>query len=229
MKASDVMVSPVVTLDATATIGDAVQLFLKHGISAVPVVDDQGRLMGMVSEGDLTHRCEIGTARQRSLLLRLLTGNSALAADYVKVHATGVAHLMTRDIVVAAPETPLNEIAMMMEQHSIKRVPIVRAGRLVGIVSRANMVQAIATNGAGLEVPIADRTIRDWLLAHLKSRTWAHINLLNATVNDGVVDLWGTSSSEAEKVAVRVAAEQTPGVRAVNNHITVRHGASPAA
>ncbi len=225
MKASDVMVSPVITLDATATVGDVVQLLLKHRIGAVPVVDDQGRLVGMVSEGDLTHRCEIGTDRQRLLLLKLLIGDSALAADYVKTHATRVADVMTRDVVVAEPETPLNKIAMMMEQHEIKRVPIVRAGKLVGIVSRANMVQTIATNGAELEIPIADRTIRDWLLAHLKSRAGAHINLLNATVNDGVVDLWGSSSSEAEKVAIRVAAEQTPGVRAVNNHITVRHGA----
>ena len=229
MKASDVMVSPVITLDSTATIGDVVQLLLKHGIGAVPVVDDQGQLMGMVSDGDLTHRCEIGTHRQRSLLLRLLTEDSALAADYIKTHATRVADVMKRDVVVAAPETPLAEIAMMMEQHAIKRVPIVRAGKLVGIVSRANVVQAMATNGAKLEIPVADRALRYGLLAHLKSRAGVHIDLLNATVNDGVVDLWGSSSSEAEKLAVRVAAEQTPGVRAVNNHITVRHGPSPAA
>lgn len=224
MLASDVMVSPVITVNAAATVGDVVQLLLKHGISAVPVVGDQGRLMGMVSEGDLTHRCEIGTSRQRSLLLRLLTGDSALAADYVKAHATRVADVMMRNVIVAAPEIPLDELAMIMEKHGIKRVPIVQAGKLVGIVSRANLVQAIATGGAKLVIPIADRRIRNRLLAHLRAQAWTQTSILNATVRDGVVDLWGSSNSEAEKVAVRVAAQQTPGVRAVNNHITLRHG-----
>lgn len=227
MKARDVMVSPVITVDTAATLEDVVRLLLKHRISAVPVVDDRGRLVGMVSEGDLTHRCEIGTARQRSRLMMLLLGNRAQAEDYIKTHATKVADMMTRTVIAAEPETPLSEIATLMELHNIKRVPIVRDGQLVGIVSRANLVQAIATSGTKLEVPIADTTIRDKLLAHLKAQAWAHTDLLNATVRDGVVNLWGFSSSEVEKTAIRVAAEQTPGVRAVNNHITVERLAPP--
>lgn len=222
MKASDVMASPVITVKPNASVKDVAKLFLERRISAVPVVDDQGKLVGIVSEGDLIHRSEIGTERRWSWWLLLVAEDRTLAADYIKTHATKVADVMTRNVLTAAPDTPLYEIATMMEKNAIKRVPIVRNGQLVGIVSRANFVQAIASSGSKLEIPLSDATIRDRLLAHLKTQSWAHTGLLNATVNDGVVDLWGVSSSEAERRAVRVAAETTPGVRAVNDHMIVK-------
>ena len=110
----------------------------------------------------------------------------------------------------------------MMEKKAIKRVPIVSDGQLVGIVSRANLVQAIASSGAKLEIPLSDGAIRDRLMAYLKTQKWAHTGLLNVSVNDGVVDLWGMSESETERKAIRVAAETMAGVRAVNDHMTVR-------
>jgi CBS domain-containing protein len=222
MKARDVMVSPVITVRPYSSVREIAKTFLARRISAVPVVDDQGKLVGIVSEGDLLHRSEAGTERQRPWWLLTLTENETLAAEYVKAHGRKVADVMTRDVVTATPDTPLHEIATLLEKHSIKRVPIVRDGQLIGIVTRANLIQAVASGEKGLEVPLSDTTIRDKLLAHLNAQSWAHTSLLNVTVTDGVVDLWGMTNSETEKNAIRVAAESTFGVRAVNDNLVMR-------
>jgi CBS domain-containing protein len=225
MKARDVMVSPIITVPPTASVKDLAGIFLERRISAVPVVDDHGKLVGIVSEGDLLHRAEAGTQRQRPWWLLALTDDRALAADYVKAHAHKVSDVMTTEVITAAPETPLHEIASLLEKYSIKRVPIVRDGQIVGIVSRANLIQAVASYRKRLDIQPSDATIRDKLLTHLKAQRWAHTGLLNATVTDGVVDLWGISNSDAERKAVRVAAESMPGVHAVNDHLIKRpHG-----
>jgi CBS domain-containing protein len=138
MKALDVMVSPGATVKPSATVSDVAKLFLERQISAVPVVDEQGQLVGIVSEGDLMHRAEIGTERRRSWWLLLLAEDQAFAADYIKARARKVEDVMTRNVITAAPETSLNEAAIVLEKHEIKWVPIFRDGRLVGIVSRAN-------------------------------------------------------------------------------------------
>jgi CBS domain-containing protein len=185
----------------------------------VPVVDSNGKLVGIISEGDLLHRAEAGTEKRRPWWLRAFLGPDALANEYVKAHARKASDAMTRKVITATPETPLHEIATLLEKHSIKRVPIVENGQLVGIVSRANLVQAVASARKGLEIPLSDTTIRDKLLSHLYAQNWTHTGLLNVTVNDGVVDLWGLARSDAERNAVRVAAEATPGVRAVNDNM----------
>jgi CBS domain-containing protein len=222
MKARDVMVSPVITVKPHSSVREAAQIFLDRRISAVPVVDDQEKLVGIVSEGDLLHRSEAGTQRRRSSWLRLLTGNETLAAEYVKAHARKVADVMTRNVITATPDTPLHEIASTLEKNAIKRVPIVSNGRLVGLVSRANLIQAVASGQKELEIPLSDTTIRNQLLSHLEEQPWAHTSLLNVTVNGGVVDLWGITSSDVEKKAIRVAAESMPGVRAVNDNVIMR-------
>ncbi len=221
MRASDVMVTPVITVKSNALVRDVAKLLLAHRISAVPVVDEQGMLVGIVSEGDLIHRSEIGTERQRPRWLMLVADERVLAADYIKAHAGKVADVMTRNVITAAPDTPLHEIARLMERNAVKRIPIMSNGQLIGIVSRANLVQAVASSGAKLEIPLSDTDIRNKLMAHLNTQSWAHTGLFNATVNDGVIDLWGFSSSETERKAIRVAAETTPGVRAVNDHMIV--------
>jgi CBS-domain-containing membrane protein len=221
MKARDVMTSPVITVKPTTSVKEVARLFLERRISAVPVVDNQGKVIGMVSEGDLVHRAEISTERQRPWWLVLMAGDSGLAAEYIKSHAKRVSDIMSRNVITAAPDTPLNEIAEMLEKYVIKRLPIVRDGQLVGIVSRANLVQAIATSGSKLDIPLSDITIREKLLKELNRQSWAHTVPLNAIVNDGVVDLWGFAESDTERKAIRVAAEATPGVRAVNDHMTV--------
>jgi len=218
MKARDVMVAPVITASPHASVKSVAETFLRHQISAVPVVDDKGKVVGMISEGDLLHRAETRTERRRPWWLRAFISSDALANEYTKAHARNVADVMVKQVVTASPETPLHELAALLEKHSIKRVPIVENGQLVGIVSRANLVQALASAGRGLEIPLSDSTIRGKLLSHLSTQPWAYTALLNVTVNGGVVDLWGLVRSESERQAIRVAAEATAGVRAVNDN-----------
>ncbi len=223
MKARDVMVSPVITVNSTASVKEVAQRLLDHHISALPVVDDAGKLVGLVSESDLMRRADLGTERHRAWwLAALFAEEDALAAEYVKAHSHKVADVMTKRVIMAAPDTPLGEIAGLLEKHSIKRVPIVENGALVGIVSRANLIQALAADRKGLEIPIPDSKLRDRILEHLKTQPWAHTSLLNVTVNDGIVDIWGLTRSKAEKQALRVAAESMPGVRAVNDNVVMQ-------
>ncbi len=224
MKARDVMVSPVITTKPTASVKEVARMLLTHHISAVPVLDNADKLVGIVSEGDLMRRADLGTERYRSWwLAALFAEEDALAAEYVKQHSRKVADVMTKRLVTASPETPLNEIAGLLERHSIKRVPIVGNGALVGIVSRANLIQALAGDHRGLDISVPDAQLRDKIMAELRMQPWAHTLLLNVTVNDGIVDIWGITRSEAEKQALRVAAEITPGVRAVNNNVIMHN------
>lgn len=222
MKARDVMVSPVITVHPTTPVVEIAKLFIERRISAAPVVDRDGSVVGLVSEGDLLHRTETDTERRRSWLLSALVSRDTLAAEYVKAHGKTAADVMTPDVIVAGPDTPLHQIATMMEKNAIRRVPIVENGQLVGIVSRANLVQAIAGARRALDIQPSDTAIRSKLLSHLEQQPWAETSQLNVTVNDGVVDLWGFTTSEAERNAVRVAAESMVGVRSVNDHLAVR-------
>jgi CBS domain-containing protein len=228
MKARDVMVSPVITVKPHSSVQEVAKTLVDRRISAVPVVDDAGKLVGIISEGDLMHRSETGTERQyHRWMIRLVAGDASLPADYIKAHGRKAADIMTKNVITASPEKPLDEIAILLERNSIKRVPIVRGGQLVGIVSRANIVQAFAAMPKRLDIPLSDSKIRDKLLSHLKKQPWAHTRLLNVTVTDGVVSLWGIRSSETERQAIRVAAEATPGVKAVNDHLArgpIGHG-----
>ena len=222
MKARDVMVSPVITVKPDASVKELAKILLERRISAVPVVDDQGKLVGIVSEGDLLHRAEADTQRQRPWWLLVMTSDESLAADYIKEHSRKVADVMTKDVITAGPDTPLHEIARALERHAIKRVPIMQDGQLVGIVSRANLIQAVASDRKKPEISASDTAIREKLLAHLQSQRWANTGLVNATVTDGVVDLWGVSTSDVEQKAIRIAAESIPGVVAVNDHLIKR-------
>jgi CBS domain-containing protein len=220
MKARDVMVSPVITVSESCNIRDLAKLLFDNRISAVPVVGSDGKVVGMVSEADLMHRSEIGTERPSSWWLAMISGERALAAEYVQSHALKVKDVMATDVQSAHPDTALVEIAEMFEEKHIKRVPIVNdAGELVGIVSRANIVQAIAAARPQLEVNLPDTMIREKLITDLKKQPWSHVHKLNATVTNGTVDLWGFAESEKERQAIRVAAESIPGVVAVNDHL----------
>lgn len=221
MKAHDVMVSPVITAKPSTSVREVAELFLKYRISAVPIVDGDDRVIGIVSEGDLLHRAEAGTERRRSWWLRAFASNETLAQDYVKAHTQRVEDVMTRDVIVARPYTPVHEVAALLEKNGIKRVPVVENDRVVGIISRANLIQAVASARRVLDMPLSDSAIRDKLLAHLKRQPWAHTSLVNVTVSNGVVDLWGSAQSDAERKAIRVAAETAPGVTAVNDNLVI--------
>lgn len=143
--------------------------------------------------------------------LALLTDEHAAAADYIKSHAIKLADVMTHKVVTATPDTPLQDVAMMMEANGVKRIPIVRDGKLVGLVSRANLVQAVAAAGTKLEIPVSDSVIREKLMSRLREESWANSSLLNATVHDGVVTLWGLAASPTERQAIRVAGRDDTG------------------
>ncbi len=219
MKARDVMVSPVITMGENDSVRDAAKLLVEKRISAVPIMDAAGKLVGIVTEGDLMRRTETDTEHPYSWLSFFL-GEGAAAADYVKSHATKVKDVMTRNVRTAGPDTPLYEIADLFEENHIKRVPIVNdAGDLVGIVSRANILQAVASARPKLEIALPDKAIREKLLQELREQPWAHVHRMNIVVTDGVVDLWGFVRSDKERQAIIVAAERIAGVTAVNDHL----------
>ena len=223
MRAADLMTRNVVTVDEEASVEEAAALMLRHRVSALPVLDRSGKLVGIVSEGDLMRRAELGTERERSWWLELITANSDLAEDFVKAHGRKVGEVMTRKPITASPNTPINEIAVLLEEHAIKRVPILDRGKLVGIVARANLLQALA--GLKLAAPASkagkDAEIREEILARLSGAPWRPW-LLNVTVHDGIAELWGIANGIEAKTAAGVTAENAPGVVSVKNHIIVR-------
>jgi CBS domain-containing protein len=221
MRAMDLMTTEVITVDQNASIQSVAKLMAEHGISAVPVVNRENRVIGMVSEGDLLHRVETGTERRRSWWLEMVSSTDKLAGEYIKSHSGKVEDVMTQDVVSVIEETPVVDIAVLLETNRIKRVPVLRDGKLAGIVSRANLVRALAMtiNQAADGAAADDRAIRDKLLAELKAQKWAEVSPANVTVQDGVVHLWSSYLSEQEKRALVVAAENVPGVRRVEDHM----------
>jgi len=220
MKASDIMTSSVISVDPDTTVRDIATLLLKNRISAVPVLEG-GKLVGLVSEADLLHRHEIDTDRvaaSRSWWLRWL-GADRSPAEYIKSHARKARDIMTREVVSVAPETSAGQIASLFESRGIKRVPVLRGSEVVGIVSRANLVQALAAiRPAAIRVtPPSDEAIRGRLLAELERQSWWRPLRSNVTVNGGVVQFWGAIEAEDQRGAARVAAENIPGVRRVED------------
>lgn len=224
MKAADVMTTRVISTGPDATVAEIARMMLDNRISAIPVVDHDGRLIGVVSEGDLMRRTETGTERHRSWWLRAFGDTATLAADYVKSHALRARDVMTAKVVSVAPDAPLAEVANLLETHRIKRVPVLRDGRPIGIVSRSNLLQALVA-AKPAQPPAAelgdDRKIRDRLLADLAHQAWWSDSIFtNIVVNDGVVHVWGLVEADAERSALRIAAERIAGVRRVEDHRT---------
>lgn len=219
MLALDVMTTTVISVKPETTVRDAAKVLADRRISAVLVIDAQGTLVGVVSEGDLIHRAELDTHEHRRSWWLDLFSSDRKAADYVKSHARTVQDVMTTDVISVEDVTPLREIAHILETHRIKRVPVMRAGRVVGIVSRANLVQALASapEQPAPDVPATDRAIREALKRELEGQPWAFAGR-NVVVRDGVVHVWGTFHSVEAVQAVRVAAEAIPGVKRVEDH-----------
>jgi len=221
MYAMKVMTRPVVTIPADATVYAAADILLGARISAAPVVDADGKLIGIVSEADLMNRPESGTVPAKSWLQRLLAPEMVLARDYLRSHSHHVADVMTRDVVTAEERTDLKEIASLMQSRAIKRVPIVRDGKVVGIVSRANLLQGLlARETRPAECAAPDDSLRDLVNDELDRHTWAS-DVSNVVVENGAVHLWGQTFSPTARDAVRVAVENVPGVKRVVNNIVV--------
>jgi len=221
MKAVDVMVRDVVTVKPDDEVADAVRLLAEHDVSALPVIDDDENVVGVISEADLIHRPEIGTEKQRPWWLEAVTPASKLAGEFAKSHGRRVEEVMSTDVVSASEDTPLGEIATLFERHRIKRVPILRGGRLVGIVSRSNLIQALASSSpvqsnSGGE---SDRKIRLELLDRLDNQDWTDFGERNVIVSGGIVHLWGLVGSPDEHKALLALAEGVPGVVSVSDEM----------
>jgi CBS-domain-containing membrane protein len=221
MKVAHVMARTVLSVRPETTISQAAGLMLLHEISGLPVVDGDGHLVGIVTEGDFLRRAEMGTQRQRPRWLQFFVGSGRLAEDYVRSRSRKVEDVMTRPVLTVEEDTPLSDAVELMERHRIKRLPVLRGGRVIGIVSRANLLHALASLDREAQSITSDddEAIRERLLTELNQESWAPVGLVDIIVRDGTVELWGTILDERKRRALVVAAENVPGVKSVRDHL----------
>ena len=220
MKAKDVMTHRVISVEPTATVLQAVRLMLQNRISGLPVVDAGGNLVGIVTEGDFLRRTETATERKRPRWLEFLLGSGQSADNYVHTHGRKVEEVMTRDLRTITEDAPLEEVVRLMEKYQIKRLPVVRGRQVVGIVSRANLLHALASVAREIK-PVAsgDESIRATLLKELDKEKWAPVALVNVVVRNGIVEICGSITDERQRPALIVMAENIPGVKGVRDHL----------
>src|SRR4249920_741101 len=219
MRAHQIMTRSVITIAPDATILEAAKTMLQHHVSGLPVIDAAGKLVGIVSEGAFIRRSEIGTQRKRGRWLKFLLGAGAAATDYVHEHGRKVSEVMTSDPITVTEDATLEEIVNAMETNGVKRLPVMKADRLVGIVSRANLLQAVASLAREIPDPTADDDhIRNRVIDALEKNTWCPFGL-SVTVRDGIVHLSGVITEERSRQAAVVAAENVTGVKKVHDHL----------
>ncbi len=221
MNVADVMTRPVISVTPETTVAEAARLMLEHHISGLPVVDAGGAVVGMVTEGDMLRRVETGTERQHARWLEFLIAPGRLAQEYASANARKVGEVMSPDVASVAPKDPLARVVELMERRHIKRLPVVEKGRLVGIVSRANLVRALLRN---LPKPAArsragDAEIRNNILAEIAKQPWGPRASVDVTVHAGIAELHGSITDDRERNALQVLAENVPGVKAVRDHL----------
>ncbi|MEW5710437.1 MAG: CBS domain-containing protein [Pseudomonadota bacterium] len=220
MEVKDVMTPNVITVAPDTPVQEIASLLVENRISAVPVVDAAGRLVGIVSEGDLMRRSETDTLPRASPWLSLLIRPDESARVYAKAHGQHTRDVMTTDVITVDEHMPLTEVAAILERNHIKRVPVMRGGMLVGIVSRANLLQGLVAQRPRRGVSTDDREIRDRVLEAFREAGLDGLRI-NPVVSGGVVQLWGAVNSEAERQAALVAAENVNGVAGVEDHLSV--------
>jgi len=220
MKAKDVMTRRVVSIAPDATVLQAARLMLQHHISGLPVVDASGTLVGILSEGDFLRRRETATERRRSRWLEFLMGPGKIAAEYTHSHGEKVSEVMTDEARTVDEDTDLEAVVELMERHRIKRVPVMRAGKMTGILTRSNLMHAMVSMARSeTAAPKGDADIRERLLSEIQAQDWAPAATVNPVVRNGVVELWGAIMDERQRAALQVAAENIPGVKAVKDHL----------
>lgn len=221
MKARDIMVRNVVSVKPDDSIYTAIRLMLAKGISGLPVVDANGKPVGVVTEGDFLRRIESNTLLRRPRWLEFLTSPGLLASEYVKSASKRVDEVMTAEVEAVSEDAPLADIVETMERRRIKRVPVVENGRLVGMVTRTNLLRALVRGAAETRAaPGDDAAIREAILAQLKGKAWVPVSSIEIEVKNGVARVSGVITDERERDAIRVAVKNTPGVVAVEDAIT---------
>ena len=220
MQAKDIMTRRVISISPDASVFEAARLMLQNRISGLPVVNSAGELVGMVTEGDFLRRAETGTEKHRPRWLEFILGPGRAAVDFTHSHGRKVDEVMSDDPISISEDAAVEEIVDLMERHRIKRVPVTRDARLIGIVSRANLVRAMLPAAKSAQ-PTAqsDLDIKNHIKKELDSQKWAPVSFVEVTVNKGIVDLWGTILDERDRNALKVLAENVTGVKAVNDHM----------
>jgi len=221
MKASDVMTERVISIGPNASIQEAIKLMLENRISGLPVIDDASReLVGVLTEGDFLRRAETGTVRQRPRWLEFFVGPGKLAEEFARGHGRKVADIMTADPIAITEDASLSEAVDLMERHHIKRLPVVRGKLVVGMLTRASLLRALA-GVAGEVKPAAasDAALREQVMTELKKQPWTPMQSIDVTVRNGVADLWGSILDERERKALIVAVENVPGIKEVRDHL----------
>jgi CBS domain-containing protein len=222
MNAASIMTPNVVTAAPGDSVEQLAKTMLERRISALPVVGGDGKILGIVSEGDLMRRPEAETERHPSWWLTLLQGSTDRAADYVKSHGQTAEQVMTRDVITVAPETSVAEIAETLERNHIKRVPVVSGGNIVGIVSRANLLHAVAAHKGNLPgAAHSDTEIRESVFATFRREGLPGEDYVNPIVVDGVVHLWGAVEAPEQRDALKLAAESVDGVKGIEMHVGI--------
>ena len=223
LQASDVMTPNPATVTEASAVEAAIRLMLDRHISGLPVLDAAGLLVGIVTEGDLLRRAELGTEVHRTGWLQFLRGPSRQTDDYVESHSRVVGDVMTQDVLTADASASLTEVVAIMREKRVKRVPILNQGHLVGIVSRSDLLrklaEALSHSTSHVDGPFRDADVRRAVLAELQAKPWAPVAAITVRVLDGVVDLDGTLFVEADRAAIRVAAQNVSGVMAVRDHM----------
>ncbi len=219
MRVSTIMSSPVISVSPGTTVAEAARLMLAHRISGLPVLGPNGALLGLISEGDLMRRSELGTMRKRSWWLELLVSPGKLADDYVQGHGRKVEELMSRDLACIERQASLQDAVELMSRRSVKRLPVVEAGRLVGILSRSDLLRALAGQLPAEPGPSEDERIRRAIQAELDAQPWAASGLIHVNVHKGLVELSGSIFDERLRTAARVVAENVPGVTGIDDQL----------
>jgi CBS domain-containing protein len=219
MRAHQIMIRPVITVTPETSIVEAANIMLQKHVSGLPVIDATGKLVGIVSEGDFIRRSEIGTQRKRGRWLRFILGPGKSASDFVHEHGRKISEVMTRSPLTIADDTALAEIVELMEKNNVKRLPVIRADMVVGIVSRANLLQAVASLAREVPDPTADDDhIRNRVIDAMEKNDWCPFGL-SVIVKDGIVHLSGVITEERSRQAAVVAAETVEGVKKVHDHL----------
>ena len=219
MRAHQIMTRPVISVTPETTIVDAANIMLQKHVSGLPVVDAAGKLVGIISEGDFIRRSEIGTQRKRGRFLKFILGPGQEAIDFVREHGRKIAEIMTPEPITIGEDTPLEEIVQLMEKNNVKRLPVTRGDKIVGIVSRSNLLQAVASVAREIPDPTADDDhIRNRVIDALAKNDWCPFGL-SVIVRDGIVHLSGVITEERSRQAAIVAAENVTGVNKVHDHL----------
>jgi CBS domain-containing protein len=221
MQAKDLMTKKVITVDPDAPVSKIAKLLLDRRVSAMPVIDATGAIVGIVSEGDIMRRPETGTDRPSSWWLQLVQGPNENAMDYVKSHGIYAKDVMTREVTTVKEDAPLAEIAELLEKRGIKRVPVMREGKLVGIISRADLLRGLAASKQVHPPHTGDHALREAAEAAVEKHAGLGGIFVSITVTNGVARIWGGVELPATKDAIRVAVEEVPGITTVENHVNV--------